>query len=85
MTTIPTGPDTWLRRKQTAAALTIAGYPTAETTLATRASRGGGPLYRMYGNRTLYRWGDALAWAEGRLSAPRRASPKAGAQRNTSA
>ena len=38
-----TNPDALLTRRQTAKALTDEGYPTAETTLATKAVRGGGP------------------------------------------
>jgi hypothetical protein len=68
---IPTEPNTMLRRRATAGALTAAGYPTAEATLTTKASRGGGPVYRLFGKVVLYRWGDALAWAEGRMSEPR--------------
>ena len=64
-------PDDLLTRTLTAAALTVAGYPTATATLATKACRGGGPLYRTYSGRALYRWEDALAWAESRTSAPR--------------
>ena len=63
-------PDTLLRRKSAAAALTGIGYPISDKTLATMASRGGGPTYRRFGRIPLYRWGDLLAWAEGRLSAP---------------
>ena len=73
-TSIPDDPDAKLRRKQVAAALTALGFPTAEATLATKAVRGGGPPYRLFGRIPLYRWGDALAWAEGRLSPPRRNS-----------
>jgi hypothetical protein len=68
---IPVDPHALLRRKAVAAALTEAGFPTAETTLATKAVRGGGPPYRLFGRVPLYRWADALAWAEGRLSPPR--------------
>ena len=32
-------------------------------TLATKASRGGGPPYRLFGRKPLYRWGDGLDWA----------------------
>ena len=64
--------DTLLTRDMAAAALTEAGYPVKSKTLATKATRGGGPPYRLFGVRPLYRWGDALAWAQGRLSAPRR-------------
>src|SRR5262245_47989260 len=60
-----------MRRHALAHALSAAGYPTAPATLATMATRGGGPPYRLYGRIPLYRWGDALAWAESRLSAPR--------------
>lgn len=40
-------------------------------TLSTKASRGGGPPYYKFGSRALYRWADALAWAEARLGPPR--------------
>ena len=62
--------STLLRRRQCAAALTAHGFPVAEKTLATKASRGGGPLYQKFGRVVLYRWGDALAWAEAQLSDP---------------
>ena len=62
--------DARLGRKQTAAALTEEGYPTAESTLATMASRGGGPPFSKFGSRVVYRWGDALAWANARLVGP---------------
>ena len=78
---VPDDPDALLRRRRTAEALTAAGYPTAESTLATKVVRGGGPPYQLFGRIPLYRWGDALAWAEGRLSAPRRSSSEADAQR----
>ena len=61
-------PDTLLRRKPLSEALTTAGFPTAPATLATKASRGGGPPYGLVGRRPLYRWGDALHWARGRLA-----------------
>jgi hypothetical protein len=63
-----------LGRKETAAALTEAGFPIAAETLTTMASRGGGPPYRLFGPRALYRWGDSLDWAHSRLSAPRRSA-----------
>ena len=77
---IPDNPDTLLRRRATAEALTAKGLPTAEKTLATKATRGGGPPYRLYGRIPLYRWGDALAWAEGRLSPPRSSTSESDAQ-----
>jgi len=68
---IPSSPDTLLRRAAAANALTEAGYPTSAATLATKATRGGGPLFRLYGRVPLYRWGDAIAWAQGRTTLPR--------------
>lgn len=63
-------PDTLLRRRSLAEALASAGFPVTESTLATKASRGGGPPFRRFGLVPLYRWQDALDWAEGRLSPP---------------
>jgi hypothetical protein len=40
----------------------------------TQATRGGGPLYLRFGNKPLYRWDDALAWAQSRLSASARST-----------
>jgi hypothetical protein len=68
---IPEHPNIRLTRRRTADALTEAGFPVKEATLATKATRGGGPPYQKFGSRALYRWGDALLWAKGRLSAPR--------------
>ena len=67
----PDHPNALLTRSKTADALTEAGFPVKEATLATMATRGGGPPYQRFGSRALYRWGDALLWAKGRLSAPR--------------
>ena len=71
---MPYGPDALLRRRATAEALIAAGFPVRPATLATMASRGGGPPYRVFGRIPLYRLADALAWAESRLSPPRRSS-----------
>jgi hypothetical protein len=84
-TPIPANPDALLRRKATAEALTSLGFPTSDKTLATKATRGGGPPYRSFGRVPLYRWSDALAWAEGRLSAPRGSTSEADTQRRTAA
>ena len=67
---IPTDPNALLRRVAVAAALNAAGFPIATATLATKATRGGGPQYRLFGRVPLYRWADALAWAEAKLTAP---------------
>ncbi len=67
---IPTDENALLTRAQGGAALREAGYPVADKTLATKASRGGGPVYRRFGSRVLYRWGDLLQWAESQCSKP---------------
>jgi hypothetical protein len=83
-TLIPDSLDALLRRELTAEALTAVGYPIKAKTLATKATRGGGPPFRKFGPWPLYRWGDALAWAQSRLEAPRcttsEASPSRGAR-----
>ena len=38
------------------------------------ATRGGGPIYQLFGRKPLYRWGDALEWAQSRLSKPIRST-----------
>jgi hypothetical protein len=60
--------DRLLTREQVAAALTDAGFPTKAKTLATKATRGGGPPYQLYSARALYRWGSALDWARSLLT-----------------
>ena len=60
---IPNTPDALLTREDVATALTAAGYPVASKTLATKATRGGGPPYSLFLGRAIYRWCDALDWA----------------------
>ena len=67
-------PDTLLRRRELAKSLSALGYPVTEATLATKATRPGrfgGPPFRSFGRVPLYRWGDALTWAQGCMSEPR--------------
>jgi hypothetical protein len=70
MTAGPEDLEILLTRRQLADALTKAGFPTSPATLATKASRGGGPPYQRYGPRAMYRWGSALQWANGLLRSP---------------
>lgn len=77
---LPDGLHTLLSRARTAEVLTASGYPTSAATLSTMVTRGGGPPFRNYGPRVLYRWGDALDWAQARLSKPRRTSSEADGQ-----
>jgi hypothetical protein len=77
-------PDTKLRRKDVADALTAAGFKTSPATLASKATNGGGPPYRLFGRIPLYAWGDALAWAESRLSPVRTSTSEGDAQKRYS-
>jgi hypothetical protein len=57
-----------LLREDCAKALTEHGFRITEKTLATRATRGGGPPYRKFNGRVIYQWGPALAWAHAAMS-----------------
>lgn len=74
MSIIPIDLDALLTRDKTAAALTERGFRTSAKTLATLASRGGGPPFHHYGPRVVYRWRDTLEWAVNRLSKPMRST-----------
>jgi hypothetical protein len=63
-TSIPLSSETLLSREAAAQTLTAAGYVTSPSTLATKATRGNGPAYRIFGKRAIYRWGDLITWAE---------------------
>lgn len=60
-------PRALMNRAECAKLLSEAGFPTSRHTLASLASRGGGPPYRKYGRIVVYRWSDALNWAEARM------------------
>ncbi len=62
--------DALLTRADVASALTESGFPVSAATLATKAVRGGGPPYQLFGRKPLYRWSAALEWARSRLSRP---------------
>jgi hypothetical protein len=79
VTGIPENPDAFLTREATAAALTAAGFPVSKATLATKATRGGGPPYRLFGPKPLYPWGTSLQWAKDRLTSPRVSTSEADA------
>ena len=68
---------TYLLRPEAAKFLTERGFPTAKNTLQKMATTGGGPVYRIFGNRSLYTRDDLLAWAEAKLSVPRRSTSEA--------
>jgi hypothetical protein len=48
------------------------GCATSKRTLEKLACSGGGPTYRLFGRRVIYRKSDLIAWAESRMSTPRR-------------
>jgi hypothetical protein len=79
MALVPNDPNIRLTRVAAAEALTTAGFPVSSATLATKATRGGGPPFQRFGRVPLYRWGDLLAWAESRLSAPMQSTSEADA------
>jgi hypothetical protein len=68
-----------LNRKDAAQYLTERGYKTAPTTLAKLACLGGGPSFRSFGRKPLYREADLLAWAHARTTGPRRSTSDPGA------
>ncbi len=74
---VPSDPNARLDRKTLALTMTAAGFPISQATLATLASRGGGPAFQLWGRKPLYRWGSALEWAESRLTAPVRSTSEA--------
>jgi len=82
MVEIPDNPDALLTRERTAEALTAAGYPVKSKTLATKVTRGGGPPYRLFSGRALYRWGDALDWARSLTTPPRCSTSEADVKRS---
>lgn len=53
------------------------GLPVAKGTLQKWATTGGGPVYRRFGKRAVYRQEDLDAWAEEKLSAPRHSTTTA--------
>ena len=67
----------YLHRPEAADFLTERGFHTTKFTLQKYATTGGGPVYRIFGNRSLYRGEDLIAWAEAKLSAPRRSTSEA--------
>jgi hypothetical protein len=64
---IPKNPNTWLRRGPAAKALTAAGYPISEATLACAGRRGDGPPFRINCRAAEYQWGPTLQWRISRV------------------
>jgi hypothetical protein len=73
--------DRRMPRREAAAFLRDHGFPVAEGTLATKATRGGGPLYSIWSGRALYRVGDLLDWAYSLMTEPRRHTSESAGRR----
>ena len=74
----PSKTHKYLTRKEAAVYLKGVGYPVTKGTLQKLACVGGGPSYRLFGNKALYTPGDLESWAESRTSAPRRSTSESG-------
>lgn len=68
----------YLTRPEAAEYLRELGYPTTKGFLQKLACTGGGPMYRLYGNKALYTPDDLIDWAESRISAPQVSTSCAG-------
>jgi hypothetical protein len=67
-----------LGRRDAAQYLTRRGFRTAPATLAKLACIGGGPPFRSFGRRPLYREAELLAWAQRRTTGLRRSTSDPG-------
>jgi len=65
-------PKTFLTRFQVAEALEACGIPLSYDTLATKATRGGGPPFRIFGKSAVYQWADVVAWVIETMGEPAR-------------
>jgi hypothetical protein len=78
---MPTGTDPldalFLREEAPAFLKGHGGYKVSQHSLATYATRGGGPTFRKFGSRPMYLGRDLISWAEAKLSAPRRTTSEA--------
>jgi hypothetical protein len=62
---------TFLDRREAADYLSDRGLKTSWKTLQKKATTGGGPPYRIWGNRAVYEPRSLDRWADSKLSAPR--------------
>ena len=67
----------FLSRAEAARYLDGRGLRVATQTLAKYAVTGGGPIHRRFGSRVVYSPADLDAWAEAKLSKPRRSTSEA--------
>lgn len=67
--------DRVLNRSEAAEYLTERGFKVSKTTLQKLVTVGGGPVYRRFGHRAVYRKSDLDIWVQERLSDPARTAP----------
>jgi hypothetical protein len=67
----------YLTRAEAAAYLSERGLPITKGTLQKLATVGGGPPYRIFGNKALHEPAKLDEWAEAKLSAPKRSTSEA--------
>jgi hypothetical protein len=60
--------DKFLSRQEAAELLQEHGFPTTPTSLAVKASRGGGPPYHRFGRQAIYAPSEVLAWAHAKVA-----------------
>ncbi len=65
-------PQTLLTRTQLAKMLEACGTPLTYHTLATKATRGGGPPFSIFGKNAIYLWSDVVAWVRETIGEPAR-------------
>ena len=68
-----------MRRREAAKYLEVRGIPISATTLAKKATIGGGPKFRKFDRVTLYTSADLDAWIGDRLSPLKRSTSDIGA------
>ena len=61
----------YLTRPEAAAFLAERGFPVTKGSLQKLASVGGGPRYRIFGNKALYSAVELIEWAESPCSEPK--------------
>lgn len=61
----------YLTRAAAADYINSKGAPISKNTLTKMACVGGGPVYRLFGNKSLYVPADLDSWIENRMSAPK--------------
>jgi hypothetical protein len=64
----------YLTRPEAATYLTERGLPISKNTLQKLATVGGGPAYRIWGNKAVSTPDELDTWADSKLQAPRRST-----------